>query len=282
MSDVYLLQKMIIKNLDKALKKININKIKKSDSVAIKLHMGEYGNLNYIRPAIVARIVEIIKDVGGKPFLFDSPSLYRGRRYTVDGYIKTAKMNGFSQETMECPVIISDKGTTVETKGPLKKIEVAKDLYDADTIVVLSHVKGHEMSGFGGAIKNLGMGGVTKSGKADVHRKNFLFSLAEAAEAVVKKFEYDKKFYVNVLMDIAPRCDCFPIGNVDSGFPVCGNIGVLLSKDPVSIDTASIDLINKKTGKNIFLELTKIEPKEVIGNAFKLGMGKKEYTLKEI
>ena len=282
MSDVYLLQKMIIKNLDKALRKIDIKKIKKGDRVAIKLHMGEYGNLNYVRPSIAARIVEIVKDVGGKPFLFDTIALYRAHRHTVEEYVKTAKMNGFSQETMNCPVIISDEGVKVKTKGPLKEIEVAKDLYDADAIIVLSHVKGHEMSGFGGAIKNLGMGGVTKSGKADVHRKNFLFSLAEAADTVVENFGSDKKFYVNVLMNITPRCDCFPIGNVDSGFPVCGDIGVLFSKDPVSIDMASIDLINKKTGKNIFLELTKIEPKEVIENAFKLGMGEKKYNLQKI
>jgi len=273
---------MIVKNLDKALSRINIKKVKKGDSVAIKLHMGEYGNLNYVRPSIVARIVEIIKDFGGKPFLFDTIALYRAHRHSVEEYIKTSKMNGFSEDTMGCPVIISNEGITVKTKGPLKEVEVAKDLYDADAVVVLSHAKGHEMSGFGGSIKNLGMGGVTKSGKADVHRKNFLFSLAEAAEAVVKKFDYDKKFYVNVLMSITPRCDCFPIGNVDSGFPICDDIGVLLSKDPVAIDMASIDLINKKTGKNIFLELTKIEPKEVIENAFKLGMGEKEYILREV
>jgi len=282
MSDVYLIQKMIIKNLDKALKKIDINKIKKGDSVAVKLHMGEYGNLNYVRPPIVARIVEIVKDVGGKPFLFDTPTLYRAHRYTIEEYIKTAKMNGFSKGTMGCPVVISDKGVNVKTKGSMKEIGVAKHLYDADAVVVLSHVKGHEMTGFGGAIKNLGMGGVTKSGKAKVHSKNLLFSLAEAAEAVVEKFESDKKIYVNVLLNIAPRCDCFPIGSMDAGFPICDDIGILLSKDPVAVDMASIDLINKKTGKNIFLELTEIEPKEVIENAFKLGMGEKEYVLKEI
>jgi len=282
MSDIYLIQKMIIKNLDIGLRKIDITKIKKGNSVAIKLHMGEYGNLNYVRPPIAARIVEVIKDVGGKPFLFDSIALYRAHRHSVEEYIKTAKMNGFSQDTMECPVIISDKGVTVKTKGALKEIEVAKDLYDADAIVVLSHAKAHEMTGFGGAIKNLGMGGVTVSGKSQIHSKNLLFSLAEAAEAAVEKIEYDKKFYVNILLDIAPRCDCFPIGNVDPGFPVCENIGILLSKNPVVIDTASIDLINKKTGKNIFLELTEIEPKEVIENAFKLGMGEKKYNLKEI
>jgi uncharacterized Fe-S center protein len=281
MSDVYLIQKMIIKNLENGFKKISIDKIGKGDSVAIKLHMGEYGNLNYVRPPIAARIVEVVKDVGGKPFLFDTPTLYRAHRHTVEEYIKTAKMNGFSQDTMGCPVIISNKGVTVKTKGPMKEIEIAKDLYDADAIVVLSHAKGHEMTGFGGAIKNLGMGGVTVSGKSKVHSKNFLFSLAEAAEAVVEKFEYDKKFYVNVLLDITAKCDCYPIGNVDSGFAICDNIGILFSKDPVAIDIASIDLINKKTGKNIFLELTKIEPKKVIENAFKLGMGEKEYNLKE-
>jgi len=281
MSDVYLIQKMIIKNLENGFKKIGIDKIGKGDSVAIKLHMGEYGNLNYVRPPIAARIVEVVKDVGGKPFLFDTPALYRAHRHTVEEYIKTAKMNGFSQDTIGCPVIISDKGVIVKTKGPMKEIEIAKNLYDADAIVVLSHAKGHEITGFGGAIKNLGMGGVTVSGKSKVHSKNFLFSLAEAAEAVVEKFEYDKKFYVNVLLDITAKCDCYPIGSVDSGFPVCDNIGILLSKDPVAVDMTSIDLINKKTGKNIFLELTEIGPEKVIENAVKLGMGEKEYNLKE-
>jgi uncharacterized Fe-S center protein len=136
------------------------------------------------------------------------------------------------------------------------------------------------MSGFGGAIKNLGMGGVTRKGKAMVHMRHFPNSLSDAAYATLKDFDEDKKFFVNVLLDISPKCDCLPLGDVDPGFPICEDIGILFSTDPVAIDIASIDLINKKTGRNIFYGLHNVEPKTHIEYASKLGVGSTKYWLK--
>jgi len=280
MSYVYLIQQNLIKKIENALKITGIENIDKRDRVVIKLNIGEYGNLNYVRPPVVGKIVDVIKKIGGKPFLFDTPTLYRGSRFTVGGYSKTAMSNGFTKETVGCPILISDRGVNIKIDKLLKSVDVAKYLHDADAIVVISHVKGHEMSGFGGAIKNLGMGGVTRKGKAMVHMRHFPDSLSDAAYAALKSFDNNKKFFVNVLLDISPKCDCLPLGSVDTGFPICGNIGILFSVDPVAIDIASIDLINKKTGKNVFYEIHNVEPKTHIEYASKLGMGNTKYQLK--
>ena len=137
------------------------------EKVAIKLHMGEKGNKTYIEPAFVRAIVKILKDNNCKPFLFDSPVMYQGARSTPDKYLKTAEENGFLKESIGCQVIISNEFEYQIT--PHLNAEVCKTLIDADSMLVLSHVKGHMCSGFGAAIKNLGMGGVSTKTKADIH-----------------------------------------------------------------------------------------------------------------
>lgn len=137
-------------------------------SWAVKLHMGEYGNLNYVRPPIAGLVVSVLKKKGAKPFLFDTTTLYPGGRYTVKGYLKTAKRNGFTQATVGCPIKIGSRGAAVKGRR-LKEIFVAKSLVEAGGLVVLSHFKGHPDAGFGGAIKNLGMGAVTRAEKRAVH-----------------------------------------------------------------------------------------------------------------
>lgn len=135
---------------------------------AIKLHMGEYGNLHYLPPPIAELTVSVIKNKGAKPFLFDTPSLYKAKRYLVRGYHETARKNGFHQRTVGCPIKISNQSRAVVGKY-LKKIMVADALYTAEGMVVLSHFKGHPDAGFGGAIKNLGMGAVARKTKKDIH-----------------------------------------------------------------------------------------------------------------
>lgn len=152
------LKKLLFKFLPKA----------RGENWAVKLHMGEYGNLNYIRPSIAEGVVSVLKKKGIKPFLFDTTTLYKGSRYTVEDYLVTAKKNGFVKETMGCPIIISNKGVSIKSKS-LKKVFVAEPIFKAKGIIVLSHFKGHPDAGFGGAIKNLGMGAVTRKTKEDVH-----------------------------------------------------------------------------------------------------------------
>ena len=145
--------------------------IAKEDLVAIKLHVGELGNPNYVQPFFVHDIVRKVKEAGGKPFLTDSNTYYYARRHNAYDHMNVALMNGFNM----APFVVADglKGEnsrTVETKGILSEIEVSGVIAEADSMIVISHDKGHELSGFGGAIKNLGMGCTTRAGKLRQHR----------------------------------------------------------------------------------------------------------------
>lgn len=138
--------------------------------IAVKLHMGEYGNLHYLRPPIVGRVVEVLKEKGARPFLFDTPVLYGGPRGTASGYLDVARKNGFAPQTMACPVYIPDRYMTVDSPLRIGSIEVPRELLEADGLVVLTHFKGHVDGAFGGCIKNLGMGCVSVETKRRMHK----------------------------------------------------------------------------------------------------------------
>lgn len=145
------------------------------DLVAVKIHFGEAGNTAYIRPPFVRRIVDRLKDLGAKPFLTDTNTLYVGTRTEAYSHLVTAFDHGFTREVTGAPVIISDglRGNNrvdVSFNGThVKKAHIAADIYNADALVVLSHFKGHELSGFGGALKNIGMGCAAREGKLEQH-----------------------------------------------------------------------------------------------------------------
>lgn len=149
--------------------------ISAQDLVAIKLHWGEVGNLAYVAPPLVRTIVDLVKECGGKPFLTDANTLYRGgRRNAVDNLL-TACRNGFTLETAGAPVIIADglRGMDyVKVPGEgkhFKTLKISSAIHYADALIVLSHFKGHLLTGFGGAIKNLGMGCASPAGKQSMH-----------------------------------------------------------------------------------------------------------------
>ncbi|MDD4859473.1 MAG: DUF362 domain-containing protein [Dehalococcoidales bacterium] len=135
--------------------------------VPIKLHMGEPGNKYYISPSLVKLTVESLQAIGATPFLFDTTVAYPGPRSTKEGYQKAARQHGFGYEKMGCEAVIGDTGVKVAQSG--HSFEVATQLYESTHMIVMSHVKGHIQAGFGGAIKNLGMGGVTKASKSMIH-----------------------------------------------------------------------------------------------------------------
>jgi uncharacterized Fe-S center protein len=137
------------------------------ESVPVKLHMGEPGNPYIIRPDLVRTIASALLDAAATPFLFDTTVAYPGDRSHKAGYEKVARRHGFTREATGCDVVIGDQGVKVVDSGVV--LYVATPLYDASCMVVLSHVKGHVQAGFGGAIKNLGMGGVTKESKRRIH-----------------------------------------------------------------------------------------------------------------
>ena len=147
----------------------------KNQFVAIKIHFGEPGNLAYIRPNYAARMVRLIRSLGGKPFLTDSNTLYSGGRSNAVDHLKAAMENGFNPISADCNVIIADglKGTDyreIEIDGKYCKApKIGAAIADADIVISMNHFKGHEQAGFGGALKNLGMGSASVGGKLELH-----------------------------------------------------------------------------------------------------------------
>ncbi|MCQ2143001.1 MAG: DUF362 domain-containing protein [Bacteroidales bacterium] len=144
--------------------------------VAIKMHCGERGNISYLRPNYARALVDYIKELGGKPFLTDCNTLYPGYRKNALEHLECAWQNGFTPYTVGCPVIIGDglKGTDdvdVPVVGGeyIKTAHIGRAIMDADVFISLSHFKGHEETGFGGALKNIGMGCGSRAGKKDQH-----------------------------------------------------------------------------------------------------------------
>lgn len=144
--------------------------------VAIKIHFGEPGNLSYLRPNYARAVADLIKELGGKPFLTDCNTLYVGRRKDALEHIESAYENGFTPYATGCHVIIADgiKGTDdvyvkVEGGELVKEAKIGKAIMDADIFISLSHFKGHESTGFGGCLKNIGMGCGSRAGKMEMH-----------------------------------------------------------------------------------------------------------------
>ncbi len=143
--------------------------------VAIKIHFGEPGNLAFLRPNYAKAVADVVKELGGKPFLTDANTLYVGRRKNALDHIEAAYENGFTPLSTGCQVIIADglKGTNetlVKIDGEyVKEAKIGSEVMNADIVISLNHFKGHEATGFGGAIKNLGMGCGSRAGKMEMH-----------------------------------------------------------------------------------------------------------------
>lgn len=143
---------------------------------AIKMHFGELGNISYLRPNYAKAVADVVKELGGKPFLTDCNTMYPGSRKNALEHLQCAWENGFTPMTVGCPILIGDglKGTddiAVPVSGGeyVKEAKIGRAIMDADVFISLTHFKGHEMTGFGGAIKNIGMGCGSRAGKTDQH-----------------------------------------------------------------------------------------------------------------
>lgn len=147
-----------------------------SKFVAIKLHFGELGNISYLRPNYARAVVDVVKELGGKPFLTDCNTMYPGSRKNALEHLECAWQNGFTPLTAGCPILIGDglKGTD-DVEVPVvggeyvKAAKIGRAIMDADVFISLTHFKGHELTGFGGAIKNIGMGCGSRAGKTEQH-----------------------------------------------------------------------------------------------------------------
>ena len=165
------------KKLRRLMEQAGMNTIDFKDKyVAIKIHFGELGNLSFLRPNFARYVADYVKELGGKPFLTDCNTLYVGTRKNALDHMDTANLNGFNPMSTGCQVIIADglKGTDdVEVPvvgGQLvKNAKIGRAVMDADIVISLNHFKGHEFTGFGGALKNLGMGCGSRAGKMEMH-----------------------------------------------------------------------------------------------------------------
>lgn len=166
-----------VKKLQRLLKTAGMDKIDMEGKfVAIKMHFGELGNMSYLRPNYAKAVADMVKECGGKPFLTDCNTLYPGSRKNAIEHLYCAWENGFTPMTVGCPVIIGDglKGTDdiavpVEGGEYIQEAKIGRAVMDADIFISLTHFKGHELTGFGGTIKNIGMGCGSRAGKKDQH-----------------------------------------------------------------------------------------------------------------
>ncbi|MGA3175616.1 MAG: DUF362 domain-containing protein [Syntrophorhabdales bacterium] len=166
----------LLDKIEGLLKRVKLGrKVKKNDLAAVKLHFGERGNCAFLRPVYLRTVVDHLRQAGCRPFLTDTNTLYSGSRSDGVSHIGTAVLNGFDYSVVGCPIVIADgvrggNGVKVPVKGEvLSEVSIARDIIDADALVVVTHFKGHELCGFGGTLKNLGMGCATREGKLVQH-----------------------------------------------------------------------------------------------------------------
>ena len=257
--------------------------------VAIKVHSGERGNQNFLRPDFWKPVVDF---VGGT--VVETNTAYEGSRHNTVVHRQLMADHGW---TKYFPVDILDgEGPDLELEIPngkqIKKNFVGKDTQNYDSVLVLSHFKGHPSGGFGGAVKQLSIGFASSYGKKYIHgvgepdnfwnadQNCFLEAMADAASSVVKFFD-GKIVYVNVMKNMSVDCDCF----ANPKDPCIADIGILVSTDPVAIDQACVDLVYacSDPGKPHLIE--RIESRNGIHTveaAEELGFGSRKYELIEI
>ena len=257
--------------------------------VAVKLHSGEVGNQNFLRPDFCKPIVEHVHGT-----VVECNTAYEGARNTTDKHWKTMELHGWSRYfTVD---LLDGQGPDMELAIPngkkIKKNFVGKNIKNYDSVLVLSHFKGHPMGGYGGALKQLSIGFASSYGKQYIHgvgdmdafwtsdHDSFLEAMADAASSVAKLFE-GKIAYVSVMKNLSVDCDCCDVAED----PCMGDIGILASLDPVAIDRACLDLVyaSKDPGRDHFLERVQSRNGEhTIDAAVDLGIGNKEYELVEM
>lgn len=259
--------------------------------VAVKLHSGEQGNQNYLRPEFVKQIVEYVNGT-----VVECNTAYAGERNSTEKHKKLLEEHNwnkyFDVDLMDAEG--PDKVLKIENGKILKENYVGKDIDNYDSMLVLSHFKGHPMGGYGGALKQLSIGVASSEGKSWIHsagkskdqntiwddlpeQNKFLEAMADAASSVHNLFR-GKIAYINVMKNLSVDCDCCAIAED----PCMKDIGILASLDPIAIDQACIDLVynSDDPGKNHFIE--RVERQNgihTIEAAAELGFGTREYEL---
>lgn len=258
-------------------------------NIAIKLHSGEKGNQNFLGPEFWKPVIDY---VGGT--VVECNTAYGGARNTTEKHRKLMDEHGWSRYfTVD---LLDAEGPDMQLDIPngkvIKKDFVGKDLKNYDSMLVLSHFKGHPMGGFGGALKNISIGLASTYGKKYIHgvkdvtdywnsdHDSFLECMADAAKSIVDRFE-GRMAFVNIMCNMSVDCDCCAV----AADPKIGDIGILASLDPVALDQACIDLVYSSTDEGKADLIRRIESRNgihTIEAAAAIGVGSREYELIEI
>ncbi|MBO4667078.1 MAG: DUF362 domain-containing protein [Bacilli bacterium] len=259
--------------------------------VAVKVHSGEVGNQNFIKPEMFKDIVDYVKGT-----VVECNTAYEGERDTTEKHLKAIKKHGwndyydFDLMDAEGPDMVLD----IPNGKVIKQNYVGKNLKNYNSMLVLSHFKGHPMGGYGGALKQLSIGVASSYGKMHIHtagsdkeeekwtapHDKFLESMADAACSVVKHFKGNMAF-INVMMNMSVDCDCCAVAED----PCLKDIGVLASLDPIAIDQACIDLVLKSKDRGVEHFMERVNSRNgihTIEAASDLGFGSREYELIEV
>ncbi len=256
--------------------------------VAVKLHSGEVGNQNFLRPDLMKPVIDHVKGT-----IVECNTAYEGKRNTTEAHLETMKLHGWADIA---PVDILDAEGELELSIPegqkIRKNYVGKSIENYDSMLVLSHFKGHPMGGFGGALKNISIGLASSHGKAYIHgvgdvnnfwnsdHDSFLESMADASKSILDLFG-EKIVFVNVMKNMSVDCDCCSVAED----PAMADIGILASVDPVALDQACLDLVyaSDDPGRDHLLE--RIESRNgvhTVEAAEKISVGSREYELVEM
>ncbi len=288
---VYFMKEITPENL---IKMYDVLGKKLPGKVAVKMHSGEQGNQNYLRPEFVKDLVNYVHGT-----VVECNTAYEGARNSTEKHKKLIKEHEWDKYF---PFDLLDaEGADLELDVPngkiLKKNYVGKDLKNYDSLLVLSHFKGHAMGGYGGALKQLSIGCASSYGKTLIHtagatnnqkelfknlpeQDKFLEAMADAASSVVKYFN-GNAVYINVMKNISVDCDC----DGHASAPCMKDIGILASLDPIAVDQACLDLVynSKDPGKDkLIARIESLHGVHTIEAASKLGFGTREYELIDV
>ena len=258
--------------------------------VAVKLHSGEDGNQNYVRPEFVKPLIDKVNGT-----VVECNTAYNGARNTTEKHKKLMEKHGWTKY-FDVDIMDAKEDLKLDVEGGtvLKENYVGKNIENYDSMLVLSHFKGHPMGGFGGALKQLSIGCASTKGKCYIHtagkslvpeklwdnlpeQDRFLESMADAATSVVKYFDGNMAF-VNIMCNLSVDCDCCAVAED----PCMKDIGTLASLDPVALDQACIDLIYNSSDKGRDHLIERVESRHgvhTIEAAEKIGVGTREYEL---
>lgn len=257
-------------------------------NVAVKVHSGEAGNQNFLGPDLYKKVIEKVDGT-----VVECNTAYAGKRNTTEEHLQTMKEHGWTENFR---VDIMDADGEIELPIPdgvqIKTNYVGKNIEKYDSMLVLSHFKGHPMGGFGGALKNISIGIASSHGKAYIHGAGdaskiwtadgdaFKEAMADADKSIMDYFK-ENIVFINVMANMSVDCDCCAVAED----PCMKDIGVLASLDPVALDKACLDLVyaSKDAGRDHLIE--RIESRNgahIIEAAEKLGVGSIEYELIEI